>query len=284
MMNRRLTYQVMLVFIATGLAAFAGKDDIKIASAVTWKTGVALYSFNHHSLDSALHLAQLSGVKSVEGFSFYNLGLDFGNRSMGHLDAAGLALLKKKLKESGLVMSSMYVGDADNEQDWKKYFELGRELKLKYLVCEPRRELLSMIDSLAGQYKIKIAIHQHVKGTSNYWHPDSVLTAIKGQRNIGACADLGHWIRSGLDPVKCLQILSGHVIGIHLKDVDSAGNDVKLGTGAIDFPGVINELKRQKFEGVINVECEHDMDDNLSEVKYALDYFNKLAFKKNKIL
>nr|WP_198160741.1 sugar phosphate isomerase/epimerase [Pedobacter panaciterrae] len=273
---------MLLVLAAFALTAFTykGKFGGKPAN-VKWKTGVALYTFNQHGLDKALKMAAQSGVKYVEGFSFYNLGPDFKNKAMGDLDAEGMALLQKKLKDNGLKMSSMYVGDANNEAEWKRYFEMGRKLGLKFLVCEPRQDLLDMVDSLAGVYKIKVAIHQHVKGSSVYWHPDAVLAATKGHKNIGACADLGHWVRSGLDPVKCLEILSGHVIAIHLKDVDKAGNDVELGTGSINFSGVIKELKKQKFSGFVNVECEHNMSDNLEDVKQTLTYFNSAADKIN---
>ncbi len=140
-----------------------------------------------------------------------------------------------------------------------------------------------MIDSLAGLYKMKIAIHEHAKGISAYWHPDSVLAAIKGHANIGACADLGHWARSGLNPVECLKLLDGHIIGLHLKDVAEMNNakaqDVDPGTGVIDFTGVIKELKRQNFKGYIQVECEHNMENNLADVKDAIRYINELAIK-----
>lgn len=276
----KTSFKYLLALTVIVCMAFTNKDrfDGKPAD-IKWKMGVALYSFNQHSLDKALTMAAESGVKSVEGFSFYNLGPDFKNKDMGNLDAEGVTLLKKKLKDKGLTMNSMYVGDANNAAEWKKYFEMGRQLGLKYLVCEPKKEQLGTIDSLAGIYKIKVAIHQHVKGTSEYWHPDMVLAAIKGHKNIGACADLGHWVRSGLDPVTCLEILKGHIIGVHLKDVNTEGNDVDLGTGAINFPGVIKELKEQQFSGTINSECEHNMKDNLKDVKQALDYFNSMAAK-----
>lgn len=273
---------LLLGLTAFAFMAFTYKDKFAgMPANVKWKTGVALYSFNQHGLDKALTMAAESGVNYVEGFSFYNLGPEFKNKAMGDLDAEGVALMQKKLKDKGLTMSSMYVGDANNEAEWKKYFELGRKLGVKFLVCEPRQDLLDMVDSLAGVYKIKIAIHQHVKGSSPYWHPDAVLAATKGHKNIGACADLGHWVRSGLDPVKCLETLSGHLFAIHLKDVDKASNDVDLGTGSIDFSAIVKELKKQKFNGFINVECEHNMSDNLQDVKAALTYFNSVADKIN---
>jgi len=267
---------LLLLLAAVAFMAFTNKNK---PANVKWKMGIALYSFHHHGLEKALTMAAQSGVKYVEGFSFYNLGPDFKNKAMGDLNAEEMAHMQKMLKDKGLTMSSMYVGDANNEAEWKRYFEIGRKLELKYLVCEPRKDLLDMVDSLAGVYKIKVAIHQHIKGNSAYWHPDSVLAATKGHKNIGACADLGHWVRSGLDPVKCLETLAGHIIGIHLKDVDKAGNDVDLGTGAINFSGVIKTLRKQKFNGFVNVECEQNMDDNLQDVKEALDFFDSNADK-----
>ena len=75
-----------------------------------------------------------------------------------------------------------------------------------------------MVDSLAGVYGIKVAIHDHPK-PNMYWSPDSVLAATQGHSNIGSCADIGHWARNGVDPVEALKKLEGHVIGAHLKDI-----------------------------------------------------------------
>ncbi len=94
---------------------------------------------------------------------------------------------------------------------------------------------------------MKVAIHEHWKGVSRYWHPDSVLAAIKGHANFGACPDLGHWPKSGIDPVEGVKKLSGHILVMHFKDI-AAFNDPKLkdvpaGTGVVNFPAVLAELK-----------------------------------------
>ena len=90
------------------------------------------------------------------------------------------------------------------------------------------------------------------------------------------CGDLGHWARSGLDPVECLKQLEGHLISLHGKDLDESGNidaqDVKVGSGVIDYSAVMKELKRQNFTGPIFIECEHDWENNFDDVKYAVDY------------
>jgi len=63
------------------------------------KVGIALYSFHRHSMPEALRLAKEAGVKNVEGFSFYNLGPEFGNKSWDNLSPEEVSKVKKMLKE-----------------------------------------------------------------------------------------------------------------------------------------------------------------------------------------
>jgi len=246
-----------------------------------WSMGVALYSFNLFSFDVALSKADSAGVKLVEGFSFHALKGEFKDINMGQISMHGVSRMKQMLDSSGMKMKSMYVSEAKNGNEWKLYFEKAKILGMEFLVCEPDKAYWDIIDSLGGIYGIKIAIHEHSKSSSIYWHPDSVLAAIKGHKNIGACADLGHWARSGLDPAKCLNQLKGHILGIHLKDVDQFDNteaeDVIVGKGKINFSAIIKELKDQNFKGIIYMECEHKMNDNVADIIESIQYFNKLA-------
>lgn len=273
-------------FLALFVAGCGNAEDDKGQPGVSiqkaeWNTGVALYSFNRFSFADALQKADSAGAKYVEGFSFHNLGKEFNDSSMSAISDADISKMEGMLREKDIKMQSMYVGGAKNAEGWKYYFEMARKLEMHYLVCEPAKEQWDMVDSLAGIYQIKIAIHEHAKGKSIYWHPDSVLAAINNHPNFGACADLGHWVRSGLNPVACLKKLEGHVIGVHLKDLDESNNpdanDVLVGTGVIDFPAVVSELKRQHFKGSVHVECEHKWENNLPDVAEAIRYFEALA-------
>lgn len=244
-----------------------------------WETGVALYSFNRFSLSEALDLANEAGTNYVEGFSFHNLGDNFNDRSMMELSDGELQEMKDMIEGGGLKMHSLYAG-ANSASEWEQYFALSDELGLKFLVGEPEPEYWDMLDSLAGVHGIKIAIHQHAKGESRFWHPDSVLVALEGRPNFGVCGDLGHWVRSGIDPVEALAQLEGHLISIHAKDLDEFGNieanDVRIGSGVIDYKAVGEELERQDFKGKVYVETEHDWEDNLESVRFAVDYLNRL--------
>ncbi|HEY1060520.1 MAG TPA: sugar phosphate isomerase/epimerase [Daejeonella sp.] len=250
-----------------------------------WNIGVALYSFNRFSFADALDKADSAGVNYVEGFSFHNMGKEFNDKTMAAMKPEDISKLKEMLSAKKLEMQSMYVSGAKNEADWKYYFELAKVMNMQHLVAEPEKESWDMLDSLAGVYKIKIAIHEHAKGKSQYWHPDSVIAAMKDHPNFGVCADLGHWERSGLNPVECLKKLEGNILGVHLKDIHQSNNpdanDVVIGKGVINFPAIIDEFKRQQFKGVIHVECEHKMENNLAEVIAGKKYFEGLYTKVN---
>ena len=265
------------LFLIAAVAFMACRSTEKPA----WNTGIALYSFNQSPFVTAIDKADSAGVKYVEGFSFHNLGKEFSDSTMANISTEDMGKMKKLLADKGIQMPSIYAGGASDANGWKVFFEIGKGLGISYLVCEPEKAHWDMLDSLAAVYNIKIAIHQHAKGQSAYWHPDSVLAALKEHPNFGACADLGHWARSGLDPVICLQQLKGHILGIHLKDIDTLGNpkanDVNVGTGIIRFKDIVDELKHQEYKGMVFLECEHNWQNNLSDIKRSLRYFEELA-------
>ena len=114
--------------------------------------------------------------------------------------------------------------------------------------------------------------------------PDSVLAAIEGHPNFGACADLGHWPKSGIDPVDGVKKLAGHIIAIHLKDIAEFNNtkiqDVPVGKGVVNFPGVFEELKRQGFKGNIYIEMDVEgKPSNLPAVVETAKYYKEQVDK-----
>lgn len=281
-LKNSLWYLCLLAVTFIGCAEGSKKAQDQNAE---WKIGVALYSFNRFSFADALDKADSAGVRYVEGFSFHNMGKEFNDKTMAAMTDEDISKLKEMLSAKKFEMQSMYVSGAKNEADWKYYFDLAKAMNMQHLVAEPEKESWDMLDSLAGVYKIKIAIHEHAIGKSLYWHPDSVIAAMKDHPNFGVCADLGHWERSGLNPVECLKKLEGNILGAHLKDIHQSNNpdanDVVIGKGVINFPAIIDEFKRQQFKGVIHVECEHKMENNLAEVIEGKKYFEELYTKVN---
>jgi sugar phosphate isomerase/epimerase len=245
----------------------------------TWKFGVALYTFHSFPFPESLVKTDSAGVEYIEGFCFQKAGADLKDSLIMQLSPAGIEKLKQLIKQSGFKMESMYVFADKTIDSWKKQFDIARQLDLKFVTGEPPIDMWDSIDSLAGSYGIRVAIHEHWKGMSPYWHPDSVLAALKNHPNFGVCADLGHWPKSGINPVKGLKKLKGHIIAIHLKDIAAYNNikilDVPVGTGVVNFPDVFKELKRQKFNGYIYIERDaEDKPNNLPSVIATVKYYN----------
>jgi sugar phosphate isomerase/epimerase len=137
----------------------------------------------------------------------------------------------------------------------RKHFEFVKTMGMRTLVCEPVPEARDTVSRLADEYGLSVAIHNHPK-PSLYWNPDTVLEALKERsRGMGACADTGHWTRSGLRPVEALKKLEGRVIELHFKDV-ARGVDQIWGTGDSNARAMLEELKRQGFRGQVYVEYE----------------------------
>lgn len=279
-MSNRYVYVILLSWfvLSAGLLSTYGQTRQKKHNA---EVGVALYSFHRFSWEDALDKGKDAGVEFVEGFSFHQLGGGFGTKTFSQLDRKELNVFKKTLKDRDLIMVSMY-GDGKNLKEWEALFAQAKRMNLEFIVGEPAPELWDGLNELAGKYGLRLAIHQHAEGLSRFWHPDSVSAAIDGRENFAVCGDIGHWVRSGLDPVECLNILSDRLISIHVKDLDSAGNldanDVRVGDGVIDYQQIIRELQRQGFAGYIFVECEHAWEDNLAPVSHAVKFL-KTAFE-----
>ena len=263
----------------------AGSADSASATpsvASNWKIGVQLWTFHFVPFVQALDKADSAGVKYLEAFPGQKLGGDMKGSFGPDMTAEEKTKIKQLLQAKGLSIVAMGVISPKSIDEWKKYFDLAKEFGLSYITAEPKKDQWNAVDSLAGAYGIKVAIHDHPKPNA-YWHPDSVLAAVQGHPNIGSCADVGHWARNGLDPVECLKKLEGHIFGVHLKDIDSIGNtkakDLVVGTGKIDFPAIFKELNRQKFSGMFSIERENNWYNNVPDVIATVKYFREQTSK-----
>jgi len=244
-----------------------------------WKFGVALWTFHTVNFPQSLDKVDSAGLVYIEPNTFHSAGPELKDSMILQLSPSGIEKLKALIAQKGLKMASIYIVGDSTIESWKKQFDIAKQFGVEYVTTEPPLEMWDSIDSLAGAYGIKVAIHEHWKGVSHYWSPDSVLAAIKGHPNFGACADLGHWPKSGIDPVEAVKQLSGHIIGVHLKDIaafnDPALRDVPAGTGVVNFPAVFAELKKQNFKGHIYIERDaEDLPSNLPSVIETVKYYN----------
>jgi L-ribulose-5-phosphate 3-epimerase len=271
---------VFILFIACNSPKQA-KDSVASDDTASFNPplGVALWTFHVVDFPTSLKQVDSAGLKLIEPNTFHATGPEFKDTVLGQLSSSGLEKLNQYINELKLEVGSVYLGGGNTVEAWKKDFETAKQLNARFVTAEPPVNMWDVVDSLAGVYGMKVAIHEHWKGTSPYWHPDSVLAAIKDHPNFGACADLGHWPKSGINPLEAVKKLEGHIIGIHLKDIAEYNNtkitDVAIGKGVVDFPAIFAELKRQNFNGNIYIERDtQEPGGNLQSVIAAANYYN----------
>lgn len=271
-------YLVLLVLIIQPI--FAQQNT---SQELDWKLGAQAYTFKNFTFAEALDKIASIDLKYVEAYPGQKIGNGIEGTMHFTMDKATRAKVKDLLKSKGITVVAYGVVSGKNEKEWKQILEFAGDMGIGVINSEPKQEDLDLVNRLAGEYGIDVAMHNHPK-PSTYWHPDTVLEAVKGRKNIKACADIGHWVRSGMNPVENLKKLEGHIVSMHFKDLNEMSrdaHDVPWGTGISNVKGVIKELKRQGFEGVISVEYEHNWDNSLPEVEQSVNYFRKLAQEYN---
>lgn len=243
------------------------------------RIGVQLWTFRVFSFEKALRKVDSAGIRYIEAFPGQPLGAGMKDSFGIRMSPGSLKQVQAMLRVHKIKMVAFGVIVPQSIAEWDAYFRLGKTLGVEYITAEPLKDQIASVDSLAGIYGIPVAIHDHPR-PSPYWHPDSVLAVIKGLNNIGACADLGHWARNGLDPVECLKMLDGKVYGGHLKDIAKPWTpqspDTLVGKGSLDYKAILAELHRQQFKGVLSIEHESNWENNLPEVTATRKYITEL--------
>jgi sugar phosphate isomerase/epimerase len=172
-----------------------------------------------------------------------------------NMAATDVDALNAKLKAVKMdIVSYGVVKFSNDEPGARKVFEFAKKLKAKNIVADPAPDSLEMLDKLATEFSINIAIVNGDKGTP-YADCASLLTAIAGRSNhIGACADLGSWQKSGMASMDCIKKLGKKLIELRLSDVDEQGKPVVFAAGAVNPAPILEYLKAQNFKGIFAVE------------------------------
>ncbi len=261
----------VLLSVRTGSAAPAGKPE--------WKLALQSWTYNGLSLFEAIDKAKEAGLKCIEVFPGQRISKDVSAGFNPDAPMSALAQVKIKLEKAGVKLTSYGVEPdfGKDERSARKLFDFAKIMGIDTLVTEPAKGSFDLLDKLTEEYAIDIAIHNHPK-PSRYWSPDVILEAVKGHsKRIGACADIGHWMRSGIDPMEAVKKLEGRIISSHFKDLNEMGNghDVVWGTGTGNSKAILAELYRQGFSGVFAIEYEYAMQG--PEVAECARFFEKTA-------
>ena len=252
-----------------------------------WKLGMQAYSFNRFTFYEAVDKNKSLGMRYIEAYPGQSLSKEKPDIKTNHdMPPTEKKEMLQKLREAGVKLINYgVVGLPNNEAEARKVFNFAREMGIETIVSEPPEDAFDLIENLCEEFKINVAIHNHPK-PSHYWDCDTVLKVCKGRsKRIGACADTGHWMRSGVNPLDAIKKLGaeGRIISLHFKDLNEFGvrgaHDVIWGTGKANVDAILAELARQKFKGVFSIEYEHNWLNSMPEIAGCVSYFERTAAK-----
>jgi sugar phosphate isomerase/epimerase len=253
-------------------------DDCKTGG---FAIGCQSWTFNHFTVMEAIDKTAEAGGKVIEfypgqKFSPEHPDWKFDENASDEM----IAEVKARLAKDGVrAVNYGVVGIPQDEAGARKIFDFAKKLDL-YGITTESVESIDTIEKLVKEYDIRVGFHDHQRQPENpgykMWDPNYVLSVVKDRDpRIGSCADTGHWVQSGLKPVDCLKILRGHIISMHLHDMNHFGadaHDIPAGTGVSDVAGILDELKRQNFDGNISIEYEYNWDNSVVDAAQAVGF------------
>lgn len=227
------------------------------------KMGSQSWTFRRFSFFETLDELQKLGIQYLEAYP--GQVLDRANTDVKfdhHLTDDQIHTIKKALDTKNIKLVNYGVVTIENDEaGMREIFDFAQKMEIRTIVTEPRYDDFSLLEKMVKEYGIRVAIHNQAE-PSKYARPETVLKAIEGLDNrIGACADIGHWMRTGVDVLEGLRMLRGRVLDVHFEDLDAASknaNTVPFGQGAIKIKDVLAELTLQNYDGILAIELEQN--------------------------
>lgn len=270
MIRRALTS----IFPATSvLFALRSKGEpvrVDTVTAAGFGIAVQCWSFREFTLFEAMEMTAHAGAGGIEFFPGQKIGGSHGDAKFGvGMDRDLMDAVLEKLSECKLKPWNFGVCPVPaKEKEARKVFEFAKRLGLFGITTESL-DAIESLEKLAVEFDMKVCFHNHPKPTK-LWSPETIMQAIEGRhRNLGICADLGHWASSGLDPLDMVKKHAPRIHSIHMKDREKAlewSHDRPFGTGVIALAAILDEVLKYGFAGNISIEYEHNWKTNLCEI------------------
>ncbi len=251
-----------------------------------WRLGVEAYTFHKFTFFETIEKTAQLGLPYIGGLSFQKVSTNIAKTFDPQLTDAELTEIRLKLDTAGLRLLTFYIQDIpNNEAAARKIFEFGRKMGIETFMSEPKPEALDLIEKLCDEYGINVSLHNHdQKASPQYWNPEGVLKACEGRsKRLGACGDLGYWMRSGIDPVQAVRTLKDRLLTVQMHDLHatgSDGHDVPWGTGVGKSEEFFRELHRLGVKPtMIGLEYSYDWFESLPKVAQCKEFFDATTLK-----
>jgi sugar phosphate isomerase/epimerase len=279
---RKMTAVCLLLSLAScsAISKIAHNSSETPLEKLNWKLGAQAYTFRALSLFETIDVLKRLDLHYIEMYPGQRFSKENPAKADHNMSDPMIAELKSKLAENNVqAMSYGVVGLSKDEAENRKVFQFASRMGIKTIVSEPNEDALPLIDKMCKEFSMNMAIHDHPK-PSLYWNCETTAKAVAPfSKRIGACADIGHWKRSGMVPAECIKMLQGRIIELHMKDIDDKKEDVVWGTGTVDVAACLKELKRQNAGRLLfSIEYEKGSGEELiTNVSKSIQFFKDQA-------
>ncbi len=257
---------------------------IRAQEKLGWRLGIEAYTFHKYTLFEAIERTAQLGLPYMGGLSFQEVSKEIPKNFDPQLTDDELRQIRLKLDSAGVRLLTYYIHDIPgDEAGCRKVFEFGRKTGIETFMSEPLAEALDTIEKFCDAYDINVALHNHdQKASPQYWHPEGILKVCQGRsKRIGACGDLGYWMRSGIDPIEAVKMLKDRLITVQMHDLHELGpegHDVPWGTGAGKTEQFIREIRRLGIKPTMfGLEYSYNWFESMPEIARCIDFFNKVS-------
>ncbi|MCX6360644.1 MAG: ThuA domain-containing protein [Armatimonadetes bacterium] len=259
---------------------------IRAQEKLGWRLGVEAYTFSRYTLFEAIEKTAALGLPYMGGLSVQKVGGGIDKNFEPGLSDEELQQVRMKLDAAGIRMLTYYIQDIPgDEAGCRKVFEFGKKMGVEVFMAEPALAALPTIDRFCNEYGIKVGLHNHdQKASPNTWCADAVLKTCQGRsKMIGAAADVGYWMRSGLDCIAGVRKLGDRLITLQMHDLNEItpdGHDVAWGSGAGKSEALILELRRLGVKPVMfGIEHAYNWTTSMPEIAQTIRFFDGLALR-----
>jgi len=262
---------------------------IRAQEKLNWRLGIEAYTFHKYTLFEAIEKTAKLGLPYMGGLSFQKVSREIDKNFDSNLTDEELKQIRLKLDSAGVRLLTYYYHDIPGDAaGCRKIFEFARKIGIETFMSEPAVDALDTIEKFCDDYDINVAIHNHdQKASPEYWNPEGIMKVCRGRsKRIGACGDMGYWMRSGIDPIKALNTLKDRLITIQMHDLHELspeGHDVPWGTGAGKTKEFIEQIHRIGISPTMfGLEYSYNWFESMPEIAQCIDFFNKISIHLSK--
>jgi len=194
-----------------------------------WRLGFIPSASPNETLFEAVDEAASRGLLYVCGGSSQTVSRDIAKPLDGQLGSKEMEQVRLKLDAAGVRLLTYRIDRMPSDETaCRGVFEFARKMGVEAVIAEPPVATLDIVEKLCDEYDLHFAMTAgDERGT-----PQEILKLCGNRsRRIGACANIGLWMRRGIDPVEGVRLLRDRLAVLNLGMREATATDgEKLGS------------------------------------------------------